>query len=143
MKCVVHLYGRSASGKTTVLERVVRILKEKGLTVAVVKHSHHELDIPGKDTYRYVEGGSDYVLYASNRCTLFFKCDPRKVIDMLPVDVVLIEGFKSFDFGGVELEIRGHSQIDGTINVIVDRILSCLLKFDDRHVIGEREHMGV
>ncbi|MDG7041665.1 MAG: molybdopterin-guanine dinucleotide biosynthesis protein B [Nitrososphaerota archaeon] len=143
MKCVVHLYGRSASGKTTTIERAVRMLKEKGLAVAVVKHSHHELDIPGKDTYRYEEGGSDYVLYASKRCALFFKCDPRKVIDMLPVDVVLIEGFRSFNFGGVELEIRGPSQIDGTINVIMDRILSCLAKPDEGHVRGEHEHMGV
>jgi len=118
----------SASGKTTSLERIVKILKEKGLTVAVVKHSHHELDLPGKDTARYVKGGSDYVLYASTKCALFFKCDPRKVIDLLPVDVVLIEGFRSHDFGGMELEIRGPSQVEETIKAILDRVSGCLGK---------------
>ena len=42
---IVSFVGKSNSGKTTLLEKVIRELKSKGYRVATIKHSHNELDI--------------------------------------------------------------------------------------------------
>ena len=52
--------GRSKTGKTTVIEKLIPALREKGFKIAVIKHHHHDfdIDIPGKDTYRYKQAGA-------------------------------------------------------------------------------------
>ena len=59
--------GRSNTGKTTVIERLIPILVGKGLKVAVIKHHPHdfEIDKPGKDTYRYKQAGATMGILAS------------------------------------------------------------------------------
>ena len=54
-------------GKTTYLERLIPCLKEAGLRVGVVKHDAHDfqLDIQGKDTWRFAAAGADAVAIAS------------------------------------------------------------------------------
>jgi len=58
--CVV---GPSDSGKTTLVERLVPLLDERG-RVATVKSIHHdvEVDEEGKDTYRHREAGAERVV---------------------------------------------------------------------------------
>jgi molybdopterin-guanine dinucleotide biosynthesis protein B len=57
----------SNSGKTTLIEKVVKLLKARGLRVAVVKHTSagFELDRPGKDSWRFQEAGADSVVLVS------------------------------------------------------------------------------
>ncbi|OGO19675.1 MAG: molybdopterin-guanine dinucleotide biosynthesis protein B, partial [Chloroflexi bacterium RBG_16_50_9] len=64
---VVAFAGKSGVGKTTLLEKVVRELKIRGLRVAVIKHSHHDIEIdqPGKDSWRFARAGSDVVAISS------------------------------------------------------------------------------
>ncbi len=56
---IVSFVGKSNSDKTTLLEKVVRELKLRGYRVAVIKHTHHELDIDqsGKDSWRLAQAG--------------------------------------------------------------------------------------
>ena len=56
--------GYSGAGKTTVLEQVIRLLRERGLRVSVVKHAHHDfdVDVPGKDSWRHRKAGAFEVL---------------------------------------------------------------------------------
>jgi molybdopterin-guanine dinucleotide biosynthesis protein B len=55
MHSVISLVGKSSSGKTTLLEKLIAELKRRGYKVAIVKHSHHAdaLDTAEKDTWRY------------------------------------------------------------------------------------------
>ena len=57
MPPIVSVVGRSDSGKTTFLEKLIPRLKARGLRLAVVKHDRHgfEMDRPGKDTWRLRE----------------------------------------------------------------------------------------
>jgi len=52
---VFGIAGYSGSGKTTLVERLVPILRARGLRVSVVKHAHHdfEIDHVGKDSWRH------------------------------------------------------------------------------------------
>lgn len=56
----IHIIGRKNSGKTTLIVELVQQLSALGLRVATIKHTHHrhELDVPGKDSYRHREAGA-------------------------------------------------------------------------------------
>ncbi len=93
MPRIVQLVGTHRSGKTLALTRVVRALHRSGRTVAVLKHSHHRLDLPGTDTDRYVRSRADAVVFASHRTVAFLPEDAVGFARRLPVDVLLVEGF--------------------------------------------------
>jgi len=60
MPPILSLVGSSNSGKTTLMEKLVKGLTAKGLRIASIKHSHHqpELDTPGKDSWRHKQAGA-------------------------------------------------------------------------------------
>ncbi|MGL5630811.1 MAG: molybdopterin-guanine dinucleotide biosynthesis protein B [Azovibrio sp.] len=101
---VFGIAGRSGSGKTTLLEKLIPILKGKGLTVSIIKHAHHAFDIdrPGKDSYRHREAGAEEVLLTCNsRWVLMHEVRDEKepnleelLSRLAPCDLVLVEGFK-------------------------------------------------
>ncbi len=111
---VAGFAGFSGSGKTTLVERLIPVLRLKGLRVSVVKHAHHRFDIdhPGKDTFRHREAGAFEVVVASNtRLALMREFDVAKrptvhhLIAELSggVDWVLVEGFKDSDLLKIEV----------------------------------------
>ena len=57
---VVAVSGVKNSGKTTLIEAMLPLLEESGLTVAVVKHDGHSFDAdpPGTDTGRFMAAGA-------------------------------------------------------------------------------------
>ena len=52
--------GHSGSGKTAVVEKLLRELTARGLRPATIKHAHHKvkLDKEGKDSWRYKKAGA-------------------------------------------------------------------------------------
>jgi len=106
----------SGTGKTTLLLKLLPLLKARGLRIAVVKHAHHsfEMDRPGKDSYRLRAAGADEMLVAS-RCRMAWvrECDGKReepslaealgVLDPSRVDLVLVEGFKHEPYPKIEL----------------------------------------
>jgi len=97
--------GWKNSGKTGLMERLVTEFVGRGLKVSTVKHAHHVFDIdhPGRDSYRHREAGAREVLLSSRkRWALMHENrdeEEASLDDLLaklsPVDLVLIEGFKS------------------------------------------------
>ena len=111
---VVGFAGFSGSGKTTLIEKLIPVLKNRGLRVSVVKHAHHSFDIdhPGKDTYRHRAAGAfEVVVASSNRFALMREFEQPVVMtvhQMLAelydgVDWVLVEGFKDSDLLKIEV----------------------------------------
>ena len=111
---VVGFCGDSGVGKTTLIEQLIPLLKQRGLRVSVVKHAHHRLDVdhPGKDTFRHRQAGAFEVVAASNkRFALLrefeqpFDMSVHQLIAELwdGVDWVLVEGFKHSDLLKIEV----------------------------------------
>lgn len=102
---VIGLAGWSGAGKTTLLTRVIPHLRAQGLSVSVIKHAHHsfDVDVPGKDSWVHRQSGAAEVLVSSaNRWALIHElrgaAEPHLaelLKTMSPVDLVVVEGFKS------------------------------------------------
>jgi molybdopterin-guanine dinucleotide biosynthesis protein B len=94
--------GKSDSGKTTLIEKLIPELKRRGYRVGVVKHAHHgfEMDRKGKDSYRHRKAGADAVMIASPGQIAMIKDSPGESLDHLvpyfeDMDLLITEGFKS------------------------------------------------
>ncbi len=96
----------SGTGKTTLLVKVLPILKQKGIRVAMVKHAHHdfEIDYPGKDSYELRQAGATQMLVGSSKqwalmvereeeCQVTLR-ELLSHIDQNQSDIILVEGFK-------------------------------------------------
>ena len=114
----VSFVAKSGTGKTTLLEKVISVLKGKGYRVGVVKHDAHRFDIdhPGKDSYRLPSAGADTMLIASpEKLALIKKHDESPPVEELlstyfsDVDIVLTEGFKKSDLPKIELHRQERS----------------------------------
>ena len=100
---IIGFYGYSNSGKTTLIERLIRQLKEEGYSVAAVKVSDHDikLDEPGKDSWRYAQAGAGTVALAAQNETgimLTRALDKQTIIEAVTLlqapDVIIVEGAK-------------------------------------------------
>ncbi len=111
---VIGFAAYSGSGKTTLVERLIGLLRERGLRVAVVKHAHHLFDIdqPGKDSFRHRVAGASQVLIASaKRSALMREYDEAAAPDVHALlaqldpsmDWVLVEGFKQSNLPKMEI----------------------------------------
>ena len=114
---VIAIVGYHNTGKTTLAERIVNMLKDRGLRVGYLKHDpkgHGETDREGSDTHR-LSGVADRVaLLSPDKLTLWERHsdDPLEVVreHFRGFDVVILEGFKSLKgipkvaLGSVEAE---------------------------------------
>ena len=114
---VISVVGRSNSGKTTLLEKLIPELKRRGHRVAVVKHHHHadfEFDVPGKDSYRFAQAGADHVVVAApDKVVHVRRCEHEPtlaevVADIDDVDLILTEGYKLSRAPKIEVSRRGQ-----------------------------------
>jgi len=115
---VVSIVGRSDSGKTTVVEGVIRELTARGWRVASVKHHIHDVDvdIPGKDSWRHAKAGAVTTMISSPTQFVTSRViDRERTLDELveaagEVDILITEGFKRA--GSVRIEVARRARSD-------------------------------
>ena len=104
--------GWKNTGKTGLTERLVAEFVRRGLRVSTIKHGHHvaDVDMPGTDSFRHREAGAaEVVLATPARVALMqeLRGSAEPPLDALlarlqPVDLVLVEGYKSAPHPKVE-----------------------------------------
>ncbi|HEX7627298.1 MAG TPA: molybdopterin-guanine dinucleotide biosynthesis protein B [Candidatus Methanoperedens sp.] len=107
MPPVICIVGSSKTGKTRLMEELIQELKIRGLRVGALKYHKHgdfEMDIEGKDTWKYALAGADTVAITSSVKFAVIKNDKIPVdIDEIvknyfsDLDVVLADGFTHSD----------------------------------------------
>ena len=94
-KNVFGIVGWKNSGKTTLVENLVKNITDQGYKVSTIKHAHHSFDIDH-------EGTTEVLLASRKRWALIHELvdEPEKDFDFLvnriaPTDLILVEGFKA------------------------------------------------
>lgn len=102
---IIAVVGSKKSGKTTIVELIVKHLSSLGLKVGTLKHIHHPdftADREGTDTWRHRSAGAIVSSYISAREAGSFtslKREPEALEEALSLvkvdglDVLVIEGF--------------------------------------------------
>ncbi len=128
MPPIVSIVGKSKSGKTTLIEKLIRELRLRGYRVATIKHVPQDIafDEPDKDSWRHIQAGSEATIISS----------PNKVVLIKPVtqepalgeivrffgedyDIILTEGFKEGNAPKIETHRKEVGPPLGAIKKLV------------------------
>jgi molybdopterin-guanine dinucleotide biosynthesis adapter protein len=100
---ILSIVGKSDSGKTTLIEKLVPELTRRGYRVATVKHDVHgfEVDREGKDSWRHKQAGAHTVIISSpQKVALIRDVEKDSTLDEIQkrwvqdVDLLISEGYK-------------------------------------------------
>jgi len=115
MPPVVSIVGKSRSGKTIVIERLIGELKSRAYRVATIKHAPQGaiFDEPGKDSWRHIEAGSETVVVSSPNNLVLVKpasedTPVEEIVRLLgeDYDIILTEGLKQGNAPKIEVHRR-------------------------------------
>ncbi|MCF7989637.1 MAG: molybdopterin-guanine dinucleotide biosynthesis protein B [Thiohalocapsa sp.] len=115
---MVGFVAPSGTGKTTLLRKLVPVLRGRGLRVGYLKHTHHDVDVdtPGKDSHAIGEAGAEQVMIASpGGWALMDRRAPAQAnldalvrrFDSDGLDLVLVEGFRDSQYPKIEVHRAG------------------------------------
>jgi len=125
---VISIVGKSKSGKTTLIEKLIPELHQRGYRVGTVKHHFHpdfEIDKPGKDTWRHAQAGSVHVILAApDKIATIRQLKEELSLDEIvteilitrsrkypQLDLILVEGFKNAGKPALEI-VRAERSTD-------------------------------
>ncbi len=109
---IISIVGKSNSGKTTLVEKLIPELIKRGYRVATIKHNKHGFDIDheGKDSWRHKKAGAcETVIACPTRVALIedikrdYSLDEIRDNYIKNADVILAEGFKGNPFPKIEV----------------------------------------
>ncbi len=140
---VICIVGSAGSGKTTLIEAIIPLLRREGLRVGTLKHTHHDVpfDTPGKDSWRHGQAGADQTAIVSPFGLAVFDHragppGPEEIIDahFHDVDIVLVEGYKWGSLPKIEVH---RSDVSDAPVCVGDPFLLALVT-DDPVPVGVR-----
>jgi molybdopterin-guanine dinucleotide biosynthesis protein B len=101
---IISVVGKSDSGKTTLIEKLIPELRGRGYKIGVVKHAFHgfEMDHEGKDSWRHKIAGANTVVVSTKERIAMIKDAPDNTLDQImayfqDMDLVITEGYKRED----------------------------------------------
>jgi molybdopterin-guanine dinucleotide biosynthesis adapter protein len=131
MTRIIGVCGFKNSGKTTLVEKLVRHLTGLGYKISTVKHAHHDFDIDheGRDSFRHRKAGaSEVAVVSQNRFAIMNELRGQEpptldeiIAKLSPCDLVIVEGYKRDSHDKIEvrnLELN-HPVLAGDDTTIV------------------------
>ena len=133
----LHILGRKNHGKTTLVAELVAHFTAAGYRVGTIKHTHHEheLDLPGKDSYRHRQAGAAAAgILSRSMCAVFWPSSARTgpsadpyaqfTLHFHDCDFVLVEGDVAATAPKIEVWRQAAGEeplaaLDGSIAAIV------------------------
>jgi len=107
---IITIVGKSDSGKTTLLEKLIAELTQRGYRIGTVKHAHDgfEMDKEGKDSWRHRKAGARATLVIADDKIAMTRDDNTSYIEKMQtylfgVDIILAEGFKKQRLPKIEI----------------------------------------
>jgi molybdopterin-guanine dinucleotide biosynthesis protein B len=118
MPPIISIVGKSKSGKTTLLEKLIAELKSRGYRLATIKHTHGNITIPDsdKDSDRHLKAGSEATVVSAPDRLFMVKplkeeLTPEQIAQIIgeDYDIILAEGFKQGDAPKIEVHRRENA----------------------------------
>jgi molybdopterin-guanine dinucleotide biosynthesis protein B len=109
---IISIVGKSNSGKTTLVEKLIPELVKRGYRVATIKHNKHGFDIDheGKDSWRHKQAGAcATVIACPSKVALIEDIDRDYSLGEIrdnyikDADIILAEGYKGNPFPKIEV----------------------------------------
>lgn len=108
---IINFVGKSNTGKTRIIEKVITYITNRGYSVGVIKHDVHgfEIDHENKDTYKHRKAGASTVIISNAKSYAMIKevKEEEKLEDlikfMMDKDLVIVEGYKASKYDKIEL----------------------------------------
>ena len=109
---VISIIGRSNTGKTTLIEKLIPEFCRRGYRVATIKHAPGGFDIDreGKDSWRYKKAGAYKTIIISPTELALMEVFEREysieeLVDLYikDADVILLEGHKNNPYPKIEV----------------------------------------
>lgn len=128
MPPIVSIIGKSKSGKTTLIEKLVQELKSRGYRVATIKHTHQNLNLdePGKDSWRHIQAGSEAtIISGSDKIMLIKPVAPDISLEEIArllgedYDIILTEGFREGDAPKIEVHRKEANSPLATVKKLI------------------------
>jgi len=114
---ILCFVGRSNSGKTTLIERLISALVQDGYRIATIKHAGHgfNLDTEGKDSWRHKQAGASTVIVTTKgSLAMFTDVDEEVRVEELRaryvqegIDLIIAEGWKNEGYPKIVV-VRDH-----------------------------------
>jgi len=152
---VVSIVGRSESGKTTLIEKLIPELQRRGYRVGTIKHAQEVDFTPGKDSQRHLKAGSEVTVIATSGQIVVIKPAKEATMDELTtffengLDIILCEGFKGSDVPKLEVHRKGHGTLleglTSLVAIITDEPLNAKIRqfsFSDIEAIADLLEKG-
>ena len=136
---ILLVVGKKKTGKTTLIEKLIAGLKNKGYKIGSIKYTteDHEFDTPGKDSFRHAQAGAESTLILSpTKIALFSRTLRERNLDQIlnfvfaDYNLVIGEGFRNSSYPKIEVfDSKKHSGLlcspeDNLIAVVGDVDLS-------------------
>ena len=128
MPPVVSVIGRSKSGKTSLIEKLVTELKLRGYRVATIKHAPQGMTFEesDKDNWRHIKAGSEATAISSPDKILLIKpvakdatLDEVAYLFDEDYDIILTEGFKEDSAPKIEVHRKEAGPPLGNISKLM------------------------
>jgi molybdopterin-guanine dinucleotide biosynthesis protein B len=151
---ILCFVGRSNSGKTTLIERLIAALVQDGYRIATIKHAGHgfNLDTEGKDSWRHKRAGASTVIVTTKgSLAMFTDVDEEVRVEELRdryvregIDLIIAEGWKSEGYPKVvvvrdhvgEVEVSPEGLLAMVSNKPLDRVPAGVPVLDPDDVAG-------
>ncbi len=119
---VVAVSGESKSGKTTLIEELIRELSSRGLKVLAVKHGRDfEFDKKGKDSWRMWNAGADTAMLSDGFTTIMLReeLSLEELGRISKADVVIAEGFKRANIRKIVVKGKENLKVSGEVIAVL------------------------
>lgn len=125
----ISIVGRHNSGKTTLIEQVIKELVARGHDVGSIKHHSHvgfDIDYPGKDSYRHRAAGASEVVIAAPDMLARVKMlqeevECNNIVRSMPGhDIIVVEGYRKSGLPTIEIMRSGNPADVSVAQVFVE-----------------------
>ncbi len=128
MPDIISIVGKSKTGKTTLIEKLIPVFKEKGYKVGTIKNTFHtvEFDQPGTDSWRHMKAGSEMTVLNSADSIMMVKVkrqedDIAKIVTLFrdECDLIIIEGLKERDYPKIEIHRKEKGPLLADVSNVI------------------------